>query len=84
MYFQVNKQGNSWILLHSSTISIYELLIQSIHLLCINLKNYVETHTSPSSRDVKATEKWVLVQEDTSAKNKAHENFSSSTPKTRE
>lgn len=76
-----STNGDRWILLNSSTISIYELLIQSVHLLCINLKNYVETQTFPTSHDVKATAKWVLVQEHTSAKEKARGNFSTSTSK---
>lgn len=53
----------------------YEFSIQSINLLCSNFKNYVEIHTFSTSHYVKTTEKWVLVQEDTSAKDKAHGNF---------
>lgn len=60
-------------LLTSSTISVYGLLIQSNNLLCITLKNGVQAHTFLASHNVKATEKWVFVQEHTSAKKKKRE-----------
>lgn len=68
-------------LLASSTISVYGLLVQSNNLQCITLKNGMQAHAFLASHNVKATEKWLFVQEHTSAKNKDYTDLYSLKPK---